>query len=344
MSTRLESMLTRSWMHRGWLAWLLLPLAGLFKLMASLHRAWFSCGMGSIQSAPVPLIVVGNVVAGGVGKTPVVLALVEHLTQRGLSVGVVSRGHGRRDDTPQLVESTSRAEDVGDEPLLVARRSAVPVAVARQRMEAVHLLLKAHPHLQVLVSDDGLQHHAMHHDVAVCVFDDRGVGNGWPLPAGPLREPWPRQVTPGSVQWVLNTGSTPQVEGYSARRRLALEARNGYGESQALSSWIGTPIAAMAGIAHPDRFFDMLRQQGLTLSSCVSLEDHASADVLAQALPSLHGQRIILCTDKDAVKLWPHHPEVWAVALLTELPEDMLARLDEVLSAKLSSTHGHQIA
>ena len=344
MRARLESVLTRCWMHRGWVAWLLLPLAVVFRFMTWVHRAWYALGLATTRRAPVPLIVVGNVVAGGLGKTPVVMALVQHLKQRGLTVGIVSRGHGRHGDMPQLVVDASRADDVGDEPLLLARRCATPVAVARQRMDAVHLLLQAHPDVQVIVSDDGLQHHAMRHDVAVCVFDDRGIGNGWPLPAGPLREAWPRQPRYDSVQFVLNTGTTPALEGYQATRQLALEVRNGFGESRQLSHWVDKPIAAMAGIAHPERFFEMLQRQGLTIASSLALADHADTASLEQAWQQLRAHQDIFCTEKDAVKLWPRHAQVWAVALLTELPPELLARIDDVLASKLSSPHGHQTA
>jgi tetraacyldisaccharide 4'-kinase len=326
------------------LAWLLLPLAVLFRLATWAHRAWYTWGLGTVQHAPVPLIVVGNVVAGGVGKTPVVMALVEHLKQRGLSVGIVSRGHGRQDDKPQLVVDESHPDDVGDEPLLLFRRCAVPVAVARQRIDAVQLLVHAHPGVQVIVSDDGLQHHAMRHDMAICVFDDRGIGNGWPLPAGPLRETWPRQPAQGSQQWVLNTGNVPQLEGYQASRHLALQARNGLGETRPLSDWAGKPIGAMAGIAHPERYFDMLRQRGLSISAALSLTDHADTTTLERAWEQLREQQDVLCTEKDAVKLWRRHPQVWAVPLLTDLPPELLARIDAVLAAKLSSPHGHQTA
>src|SRR6185436_3102494 len=139
----------------------------------------------------VPVIVVGNVIVGGAGKTPTVIALVELLRAWGLRPGIVSRGHGRRDGAPLLLdaasEATARAEAFGDEPMLMHRRTGAPVAVARERREAALRLLEAHPHTDVLIADDGLQHHELPRDIELVVFDGRGVGNGWTLPAGPLR-------------------------------------------------------------------------------------------------------------------------------------------------------------
>ena len=162
-------------------------------------RASVSRDAGPLEDQPparadVPVIVVGNVSAGGAGKTPVTLALLEHLRARGWHPGVVSRGYGRRTTDCREVRSDSLALDVGDEPLLIARRAQVPVFVARQRMQAVQALRQAHPRINLIVCDDGLQHLALARDVEICVFNDEGVGNGWLLPAGPLREPWPRRV------------------------------------------------------------------------------------------------------------------------------------------------------
>ena len=346
MSARppLESMLTRSWLQRGALSWLLLPLALLYRLVSRMHRGWYACGLGTRQAATVPVVVVGNVVAGGAGKTPVVMALVEHFKQLGWSVGIVSRGYGRRHGEASMVHAAMSADDVGDEPLLLAQRCHVPVAVARRRMEAVQLLLRTHPRTQLIVSDDGLQHHAMQHDVALCVFDERGTGNGWPLPAGPLREAWPRQPWPGSVQLVAHTGGGSPPDGFRITRQLASHAFNGHGETRALTDWRTQPVAAIAGIAHPARFFFLLQQQGVNVVTTLPLPDHADREQLVRALSDVPPGHAVLCTEKDAVKLWPSHPEVWAVALHTELPPDLLARIDEVLAAKLSLPHGQQTA
>ena len=351
MRPTLESLLTRSWLQRSAWAWLCWPMAQLYRVLSWAHRSWYAMGLGRVERAPVPLVVVGNVVAGGVGKTPVVMAVVEHFTQQGLQVGIVSRGHGGTHSQARLVTPQDHASDVGDEPLLLSRRCAVPVAVGRRRMDAVRALMHAYPQTQLLVSDDGLQHHAMWHDVALCVFDERGVGNGWPLPSGPLREAWPRTPWPGSVQLVVQTGvNTASVSqpddktSFLAERRLSDTARNGRGQTRALSDWIGQDVHALAGIAHPDRFFAMLERQGLQLRTRHALIDHATLQELERPLQGTPGDRDWLCTEKDAVKLWAHHPDVWAVPLITTLPASLLTRLDALVWPKLSLPHGHQIA
>jgi len=206
------SRLQRAWLHRGPLAWLLWPLSLLYAALFSLRRWFYGIGWLKAYRVRVPVIVVGNVIAGGAGKTPVVMAVVRHLQARGLSVGVVSRGYGRRTDDCREVLDESDPQDVGDEPALIRRATGAPVFVARRRVEAARALLARHPATQVIVSDDGLQHLALARDVEICVFDDRGVGNGWRLPAGPLREQWPRPC-----DLVLHSGEHPAFEGFATR-------------------------------------------------------------------------------------------------------------------------------
>src|SRR5665647_1977880 len=183
--------LTSAWTHRGWLAWLLWPISLVFGALAALRRGWYRAGLGKIEHVPVPLIVVGNVVVGGSGKTPVVIALVQHLKARDLRVGVISRGYGRRARDCREVRPDSAIADVGDEPALIQRATAAPVFVAVHRFEAARALLAHYPEAQLIICDDGRQHRSLHRDLEICVFDERGIGNGFLLPAGPLREPWP---------------------------------------------------------------------------------------------------------------------------------------------------------
>ncbi|MGZ5194841.1 MAG: tetraacyldisaccharide 4'-kinase, partial [Ramlibacter sp.] len=187
----MTSAVQRAWLRRGALAWLLLPASLLFGLVVTIRRAAYRLGWMRSERVPVPVIIVGNVVAGGSGKTPVVIALVRHLRARGIAVGVVSRGYGRRTAGCREVRATDAPEDTGDEPLLIARETGAPVFVAPRRADAARALLAAYPATRVIVGDDGLQHYAMARDVEICVFDERGIGNGWLLPAGPLREGWP---------------------------------------------------------------------------------------------------------------------------------------------------------
>jgi tetraacyldisaccharide 4'-kinase len=204
--------------------------------------------------------------------------------------------------------------------------------------------------VQVLVCDDGLQHWALARDLELCVFDERGVGNGHLLPAGPLREAWPRKALRHATSGqevpclVLRTAGIASPHEFAVQRNLADFAVQANGAKRSLSSWWDTPVQALAGIAKPEKFFAMLREQGLNVTHSQALPDHAD-------LQNLHidtAQGDVLCTEKDAVKLWAHHPQAWAVPLQTTLPTELLAAIDFHLAAaqhaKLSSPHGHQTA
>ena len=328
-----------SWQRRGPLAWVLWPLAVLMGLLVRLRLGLYLSGLLTRHRLPVPVIVVGNVVAGGAGKTPVVLALVEHLQALGLKVGVISRGYGRRTRDCREVQPDSPAGEVGDEPALIRRRTGAPVFVARRRIEAARALLQAHPRTQVLVSDDGLQHLALARDIEICVFDDRGLGNGLLLPAGPLREPWPRYV-----DLVLHTGQRPAFTGYTARRALAQQAvrRDGSRVDLSALAQAGRPLLAVAGTARPQAFFDMLQALGLPLTLTVARPDH---DDYAGWQRPRDRDYTLLCTEKDAVKLWVTHPDALAVPLDFQPEPAFFAALERLLAdaqaARLSSPHGH---
>ena len=331
----LHTTLPRLWLQRGPKVWPLLPLAWLYGAVVGLRRLAFARGWLASGHPGVPVVVVGNVVAGGAGKTPTTLALVQHLRARGLQVGVVSRGYGRQDGGVREVQPDSLAHEVGDEPLLIAQRSGVPVWVGASRLQAAQALRQAHPEVQVLVCDDGLQHLALQRDLEICVMDERGAGNGWLLPAGPLREPWPRAVdlllyTDGRTLPAAGT-ETFSAHTFSARRTLAAEAVNGHGERRALAQWAGQPVDAVAGLARPEAFFDMLRAQGgVQLAHTEALPDHAD---FAHWRPPTTGHPL-LCTEKDAVKLWRQHPQAWAVPLRLAPEAGFLAAIDAWLQGQ----------
>jgi tetraacyldisaccharide 4'-kinase len=341
----LQPILSRIWSHRGPLAWLLSPVALLYGALVKLRRYLYRSGYFKIQRVPVPVIVVGNVVAGGSGKTPVVMTLVRHLQSRGLRVGVVSRGYGRRARDCREVLPTSAISDVGDEPALIQRITSANVFVAPRRFDAANRLLLRYPDTQVIVCDDGLQHVGLYRDLEICVFDDRGVGNGYLLPAGLLREPWPR-----NVDLVLHTGANPAFAGFTAQRSLAALARRADGSEIALEDLTHShekPLLAVAAIAKPEDFFAMLRAQGLRLTRTIALPDHY--DFADWPIDEYAGYTII-CTQKDAVKLWQRRVNALAVPLLFMPDPAFMAQLDWLLSgllasqlnAKLSSAHGHK--
>ncbi len=284
---------------------------------------------------PVPVIVVGNVVAGGAGKTPVVIAVVQHLRKQGWTPGVVSRGYGRSSTGTQFASVASHAADhVGDEPALIASRCRVPVVVARRRSDAAHALLAKHPATDVIVCDDGLQHWALERDVEICVFGRFGVGNGWLLPAGPLREPWPRPV-----DFLLHTGPISPDTGsraFALQRQLADTAVTAdgtlvplitLGESPLLPA--SGPLVAVAGTAHPEDFFTMLRDRGVALDATHALADHFDFDSWK---PNQDMPCRLICTEKDAVKLWRRFPNAMAVPLKLTTAPGFLTALDDCLA------------
>ncbi len=327
-----QQALTQAWLHKGALAWSLWPISLLYGVLTRLRQRIYAIGWLRTEHLPVPVIVVGNVIAGGSGKTPVVMALVQHLQSKGIRVGVISRGYGRLTQDCREVTSGSAVADVGDEPALIQRATQAPVFVASRRAEAAQQLLARYPDTQVLVCDDGLQHLALHRDLEICVFDDRGVGNGFLLPAGPLRETWPR-----SVDWVLHTGSRPAFAGFSAQRTLSKSAINAAGERIELAALQAKnpqkPLLAVAAIAKPDDFFAMLRAQGLPLSQTLSLPDHYSFD--SWSCNDYEGYQVI-CTEKDAVKLWQRQPDALAVPLVLTLEPELLKQLDARLNTLLA--------
>ncbi len=284
-------------------------------LRGLLHRA----GWQRPQHLGVPVVVVGNLVAGGAGKTPTVLALLHALRARGYTPGVISRGHGRHGVATLEVMPDARAAQAGDEPLVLRRRGGVPVFVGRDRVAAGRALLAAHAQVDIVVSDDGLQHHRLARDAQIIVFDERGAGNGWLLPAGPLREPLPGRAPPRTL--VLYNAATPStpLPGHCAARSLrgvvdlAGWWQGAPAQPAALHALRGRPVTAAAGIAHPQRFFAQLAQAGVTVTP-MPLPDHHD---FAQ-LPWAAGTTDVVVTEKDAVKLDPQRmgtTRVWVAAL-----------------------------
>ena len=180
---KLETTLTRAWLSRGPLACALWPVSLLFGALSAVRRGLYRAGVLTSTRLPVPVVVVGNIFIGGTGKTPLTIWLVQALRDAGMRPGVISRGHGSADRLPRAVTAASTPQQVGDEPLLIFQRGGCPVMVGRDRAQAGRALLAAHPDVDVLVTDDGLQHYALQRDVEIVLFDGRGAGNGWLLPA-----------------------------------------------------------------------------------------------------------------------------------------------------------------
>lgn len=315
--------------QRGPLNALLWPISLVYRGLMALRRWLYACGLLKVHQLDVPVIVVGNVVVGGAGKTPCTIALVNHLQAQGWHPGVVSRGHGRDATHVTHVLADTPASEAGDEPLLIHRRTGVPVCVAARRVDAARALRAAHPHVDVLVCDDGLQHLALARQLAIVVFDDRGVGNGWLLPAGLLREPWPpARHAPFRPDLLLQQGlagspaakevAAPDMPVFQAVRRLATHAIGPQDQRIELSQLKGQALTAVAGIARPEVFFGMLRDIGLAPAQQVALPDHADPAVYAELVQS--ARHPLVCTEKDATKLFALLPadgsvQAWAVPL-----------------------------
>ncbi len=318
-------------MPRGWPAWwlrragvarALLPLAWLFGAVGALRRAGYWRGWLRSWRAPVPVIVVGNVSVGGSGKTPLVLFIARALRSAGLHPGIVSRGYRRAAHAPDPmpVHDDTAAQLAGDEPLLLRRQSGCPVWVGRQRAAAAAALLRAHPEVDVLLADDGLQHYALQRDVELVVVDARGAGNGWLLPAGPLREAWQRRrdatLGAGAVLAALPADGTPR---FALRRRLGAARHLASGERLELAALqrrhAGHALDAAAGIGDPTQFFTQLRDAGVVLGHTLALPDHAAFDT--DPLAALNAPALLV-TEKDALKCQPGQSafaRVWAVEL-----------------------------
>lgn len=316
----------------------MLPLAALFILVSRLRRLLYRWHWLPAVRLPVPVIVVGNITVGGSGKTPLVLWLLERLQQAGLRPGVVSRGHGGRFKGVAPVRPDSDPAFVGDEPVLIARRSTCPVWVGKRRAEAGQALLAYHPNVDVIVADDGLQHYALVRDVEIAVVDGvRGFGNGRLLPAGPLRESVRRLREVQAL--VVNGGDAGRfslgVPAFAMRLggRTFWNLRDPAKELDARAFQNGT-VHAVAGIGHPPRFFEHL--QGLGIRA----EPHAFADhhpYRPEDLPT----GTVLMTEKDAVKCaaWASE-DVWALRIDALLAEG----LQHLILEKLKACHGPQTA
>lgn len=283
------------WYGKPYWAWPLLPLSWLFRGIAALRRSLYRYGWLNVTALPVPVIIVGNISVGGTGKTPLLIYLAQLLRQEGWRPGIISRGYGgKAQHWPQRVDKDSDAALVGDEAVLLAAQSGCPTAVGPVRADVARLLLR-NDACDVLLSDDGLQHYALARTIEIAVIDgERRFGNGYCLPAGPLREPVSRLR---SVDLVICNGAAQtgeyamQVIGDTA---LSLST----GEHRPLSAFAGQICHALAGIGNPQRFFTLLQNSGIDCETHVFPDHHAYR---AAELDFRDGKPLLM-TEKDAVK------------------------------------------
>jgi tetraacyldisaccharide 4'-kinase len=281
-----------------------LPLALLFGSLVRLRQFLYRSGWLTSTRLPVPVVVIGNIFICGTGKTPFTIWLVRQLRQAGMHPGVVSRGYGAKVDAPRLVTPGARPDEVGDEPVLIADHAACPMAVGRDRAAAARLLLSRFPDIDVLVLDDGLQHYALARDVEIMLFDGRGAGNGWMLPAGPLREPLSRRRDATVLNGAASAASAPGVPADAVRMELRGDTAvclSRPEQRMPLAELAGASqkrLLAAAGIGNPERFFRTLEQAGLRFER-MPLPDHH--DFAENPFASSTAD-VILITEKDAVK------------------------------------------
>ncbi len=301
-----------------WLRWL----SFLYRGASGLRRAWYRSGLGRVYRPPVPVIVVGNLTVGGTGKTPLVIWLAQALRRLGRRPGIVSRGYGgMARHWPQQVRGDSDPRTVGDEPVLIARHTGCPMAVGPDRAACARALVH-HADIDLLISDDGLQHYPLARDVEIAVLDGRRrLGNGRCLPAGPLREPPARLFDVDFV--VVNGGQAQPNEVPMRLEPVALRAVREPSRSRPLSELRGQTVHAVAGIGHPQRFFDTLRRLGARVEAHPFPDHHRfrAEDLQWPGHP-------IVMTEKDAVKCRDIAPrDAWFLEVVGVLPDDFPRRI-----------------
>ncbi len=315
---------------------LLLPVAILFAAVAALRRLLYRCGVLPVQHAGVPVIIVGNITAGGTGKTPLTLWLAQFLRNHGRHPGIISRGYGAIRTDTRAVPMDGSATAYGDEPCLLARRAGCPVWVGTDRAATAQALLAAHPKTDVIISDDGLQHYQLARDFEIAVIDGAlGLGNGWPLPAGPLREPASRLASVDAV--IINGEDAARTFTQTMAMRLEGEKfRNLRNPDLTVTAahFHNRRVHAVAGIGNPQRFFTHLQSLGV--------------DSLTHPFPDHHpwvatdlqfaGADDVVMTEKDAVKCTAFATENhWALVVNAVID----TRLGEIILARLAQATHH---
>jgi len=335
----------RAWQRRGLLAAILYPVHLLHGCWRGLRALAYGMGLVRPVRLPVPVLVVGNLTVGGTGKTPLVTEVVRALRARGWHPGIVCGGYGGRASAPLLVDATSDPAQCGDEPLLLRYVTDAPVAVGRDRVGAARLLLATHTNCDVLVADDGLQHRRLGRDMELVLLNALGTGNGLLLPAGPLRDP-PDRLR--SVDAVVLNGIVPPVRIHSPFFRMqtrvheavcmAVPARRiALADLAQEQRAHGLRVLALCAIGTPERFFAMLRAQGLDIEE-IALPDHDT--IHASMLPAGRYDRVLM-TEKDAVKCYRDvalrsDERIWVVPLIAHVD----AQLGDFVSSRLKESLG----
>ncbi|HBF47041.1 MAG TPA: tetraacyldisaccharide 4'-kinase [Shewanella frigidimarina] len=334
----MQQLIHRIWYQGHQAKWLLLPLSGIFWFISTIRRLLFSFGFKQAQVLPVPVIVVGNITAGGSGKTPTVIYLIELLRQHGYKPGVISRGYGVNVDGVVAVTPNAKASDVGDEPAMIVARTQVPMVVGAKRVSAAQTLLTDFD-VDVIISDDGLQHYALGRDIEIALVDgERRYGNHCLLPAGPLREGLWRL---NSVDFVINNGGPAQ----NGEVLMALEPAPLCLVDNNLQDKFNqqNSVVAMAGIGKRSSDLNSISQLGYKVVKTVEFADHQAFD--QKQLSDLSVQYSLLMTEKDAVKCRDFAQSNWwylpvNAKLNSEFDHALLSQLQQVAQTKKGLSHG----
>ena len=331
------SLIDKIWFQKHPLRWVLLPFSALFYVVVQLRKMLFALGLKSTSHPGVPVLVVGNITVGGNGKTPVVLKTVQWLVELGYTPGILSRGYGGKCESyPHRVNLSDSAEFVGDEPMLMSRRKLCPVVIDPQRPRGAKALVEEG--CDVIVCDDGLQHYALGRDIEWVVMDDRAIGNGRYLPAGPLREGRSRLehvnaiIHNGKIKWANSAFSMT----LSPTRFINVSDPT---KSQCATEFVKNvaqqPVNAMAGIGAPQRFFDTLESLGFTQLNTKAFIDHH------QFSPADIPSGVTLMTEKDAVKCAPFaHEDCWYLEVDATLPIQLKEQLSQQIRSAAQSMSG----
>jgi tetraacyldisaccharide 4'-kinase len=338
------------WERRGPTALVLWPLSWIYGLVLRIHKLIQDLGLSHRQAAPVPIIIVGNIRVGGTGKTPIVIALAQRLAQLGWRPGIISRGYGSTQTSPTQVRSDSDPMQVGDEPVLIAKRTQdqFPIWVFPKRQQSIAALVKHSPEVNVIISDDGLQHSGLPRwpareggrDIEFVVRDSRGEGNGFLLPAGPLRESADRGRDATLFTESVGGNKSGLLEEYFVGRRAftplgtldtpyqLIDSSNAQTFAQIAGQYLPDQISAVAALGNPKRFFDALQKNGIT-GKWIPLPDHAS--YTPEFFNGIKAQ-CILITEKDAVKCASIHDErIWVVPMSLNLPDNLVDWVQSIL-------------
>ena len=338
------------WERRGPIALVLWPLSWVYGLVLRVRKLIQDLGLVHTQAAPVPIIIVGNIRVGGTGKTPIVIALAQQLSQLGWRPGIISRGYGSTLNLPTQVHSNSDPMKVGDEPVLIAKRTndQFPIWVFSKRQKSIQALLKNSPEVNVIISDDGLQHSGLSRwpareggrDIEFVVRDGRGEGNGFLLPAGPLREPANRGRDATLLTESTGGNKSGLLEEYFDGRRAftligtfgtpyqLIHSANTQTLAQIAEQFLPAKIVSVAALGNPQRFFNALQKLGIT-GKWIALPDHASYS--PEFFSGISAQ-CILITEKDAVKCAGITDErIWVVPFNLNLPDNLVDWMQSIL-------------